>query len=45
MQFIELYIGTIILWIVAYYIGKLILKRDKKENIFKVILIIMIFAL
>lgn len=45
MQFIELYIGTIILWTVAYYIGKLILKRDKKENIFKVILIIMIFAL
>lgn len=44
MKFLELYFGGIILWIAAYYVGKILLE-EKKRNWLKMIGIIGIFSL
>lgn len=45
MQFIEFYIGSIILWVVAYFIGKVLLPKTSKVNVIKVVIIILLFSL
>lgn len=45
MQFIELYTGAIILWSVAYFIGKVLLNKDTNKNKMKSFIIIVVFAL
>lgn len=44
MKFLELYFGAIILWIAAYYVGKILLE-EKRRNWLKMIAIIGIFSL
>lgn len=44
MQFIEFYIGSIVLWVVAYFIGKVLLSKASKVKRVKVVIIIMLFS-
>ncbi len=45
MKFLEYYIGSIILWSIIYIIGKILFDGPKKVNVFKLIIIILVFSL
>lgn len=45
MKFLELYVGGLILWSIAYLIGKILLEKEKNANILYLIISIMVFAL
>lgn len=44
MKFLEVFVDSIIIWTIAYFVGKILFEISKKEKIIKIIIFIPIFA-
>ena len=45
MKFLEVFIDSVIMWIAAYFVGRMLFEEKNKPNVFKIIIIVIVFSI